>query len=129
MSGNLNAPLTNRERAAAAWAPEVPAWIGLLAGAADATSQRAVADRLGKSAGYVSRVINRAYAGDYAEAERQVRATFGAEEVTCPLPFGGAIPLRTCIRNRRRRTPANWMHLEHARACPGCPNNTDHEED
>lgn len=124
-----HAPATNREKAAAAWGPDAPAWVALLAGAADRTSQRAVAERLGRSSGYVSRVLSNSYPGDLAEAERQVRATFGGEEVVCPLPFGGPIPLRTCIRNRRRRTAANWMHLEHARVCPGCPNNTDHEED
>lgn len=129
MSSNPNVALTNRERATAAWGAEMPAWVGLLASAADATNQRLVAEKLGRSSGYVSRIINALYPGDLAEAERQVRAVFGAEEVICPLPFGGPIPLKTCIRNRRRARPANWMHLAHASACPSCPNNTDREED
>lgn len=129
MSGNLTVPLTNAERAAEAWGTDMPAWVALLASAADATSQRIVAEKLGKSNPYVSRILRNSYPGDLAEAERQVRAVFGAEEVVCPLPFGGPIPLKTCIRNRRRRSPANWMHLAHASACPSCPNNTDREED
>lgn len=129
MSGNLTAPLTNVERATEAWGADMPAWVALLAKAADATNQRMVAEKLGKSNPYVSRILRNTYPGDLAEAERQVRAVFGAEEVVCPLPHGGVISLRTCIRNRRRTKPLNWQQLDHARACPSCPNNTDREED
>ena len=126
MSSNLN----NRDKAVIAWAPAAPAWVLLLADACDRTSQRAAADRLGMSGGYVSRVVNRSYAGSYEEAERLVRATFGAEEVGCPLY--GTIQLKTCLRFRRRKgPPRNPMQIDHDRVCPGCPNNTDrpHEED
>lgn len=123
MSGNLN----NRERAAIAWAPEPPPWVLLLADACDRANQRQVGDRLGRSSGYVSRIISRSYAGSYAEAEVQVRAAFGAEEVMCPLY--GPMPLRTCIRNRRRERPANWLHVQFAQRCPDCPNNTDRNPD
>ena len=118
--------LTNLERATAAWGLSPPDWIALLARSCDATNQRLVADRLAKSSGYVSRVLSRTYAGDYAEAERQVRATFGAERVLCPV-FGD-MGLRTCITNRRRTRPANWAHVQLARTCPDCPNNTDATE-
>lgn len=119
--------LTNRDKASAAWAPDVPAWVLLLADSCDRTSQRIVGDQLGKSAGYVSRLINRSYAGSYPEAEQIVRARFGAEEVMCPL--FGTMPLKTCIRNRRRQRPANWAQVQLARACPDCPNNTDRPND
>ena len=69
MMGNLNIAATNLDRAIAAWGADLPEWVRLLADAADRTSQRAVADQLGKSAGYVSRLIRRDYAGSYAEAE------------------------------------------------------------
>lgn len=115
---------SNRDKAATAWAPDVPAWIAVLAEACDRTNQRAVAEQLGKSAGYVSRIINRSYAGSYPEAEQLIRATLSAEEIVCPLY--GQMPLKTCIRNRRRERSANWLHAQFARTCPTCPNNTDH---
>lgn len=118
---------TNRERAEAAWGSTPPEWIAVLARACDATNQRAVADRLGASSGYVSRILNNRYPGDLVEAERQVRAALGAERVTCPL-FGD-MALKTCIANRRRTRPANWAHVQYARTCPDCPNNTDRQED
>jgi len=121
---SLNASSTNAERAAAAWGENVPAWVQLLATACDADNQRMVGDRLNKSSGYISRLINRSYAGSYEEAERLVRAAYGGEEVTCPLY--GPIPLSSCMRARRRKTPArNTLHQQYAATCPTCPNNGD----
>jgi hypothetical protein len=115
---------TNLDRAAAAWGAEMPRWVRLLASACDTASQKFVADRLGKSGGYVSRLVNRSYAGSYEEAEKLVRAAYGDEDVACPL--WGAIPLASCIRNRRRKgPPRNALHHAHAATCPTCPNNSD----
>ena len=120
--------LSNLDRAIAAWGADMPAWVRLLASACDASNQKLVADRLSKSGGYVSRVINRSYAGSYEEAETIVRAAYGNEDVVCPL--WGAIPLSSCIRSRRRKgAPQNQAHLLHARTCPTCPNNTDRREE
>lgn len=118
---------TNLDRAQAAWGIAPPEWVALLARSCDATNQRVVADQLGVSSGYISRVLNNRYPGDLVEAERQVRATFGAERVACPL-FGD-MALKTCLKNRRRSAPANWAQVQLARACPDCPLNTDRQED
>lgn len=119
---------SNADRARAAWGADMPPWIGLLASACDASNQKAVAERLGKSGGYVSRVLNRNYAGSYEEAETIVRAAYGKEDVVCPI--WGPIPLASCIRNRRRKGPAqNQSQLAHARTCPSCPNNSDRREE
>lgn len=121
---SLNASSTNAERALAAWGDGMPAWVGLLATACDADNQRIVGERLGKSSGYISRLINRSYAGSYEEAERLVRATYGGEDVNCPL--FGPIPLASCMRARRRKGPArNQLQKQYAAACPTCTNNTD----
>ena len=121
---SLNASSTNAERAAAAWGEAMPAWVRLLANACDADNQRVVADRLNKSSGYISRLINRCYAGSYDEAERQVRAAYGGENVECPL--FGAIPLASCLRNRCRKGPArNQLHKQYAATCPTCSHNND----
>ena len=123
----LNTSSTNQERAVIAWGADMPAWVRLLASACDGTNQRVVGERLGKSSGYVSRLINRSYAGSYPEAERLVRATYGAEDVACPL--FGPIPLSSCMRNRRRKEPPRHQaHHQYAATCPGCPNNTDRED-
>ncbi|GAN14137.1 hypothetical protein I6G65_15995 [Sphingomonas paucimobilis] len=126
MFGNLN---NNRTKAVAAWGADAPAWVLVLADACDRTSQRGVADQLGKSSGYISRLINHSYAGSYPEAEQLVRATLADEDVVCPAY--GQMPLKTCIRNRRREKPVNWLHVQFARVCPTCPNNTDrpHEQE
>lgn len=124
MSVNLN----NSDRAISAWGVDMPSWVRLLAAACDQTNQRAVGDQLGKSSGYVSRLINRNYAGSYVEAETIVRARFGSEYVDCPVM--GEIPLRGCVRNRRREGPArNHLHQLWAKHCPNCVFNTDREED
>lgn len=122
MASNPN--ITNLARAAAAWGDDMPAWVRLLASACDAANQRVVGERLGKSNGYISRLINRSYAGSYPEAEKIVRAAYGGEDVVCPL--WGPIPLSSCLRARRRKgPPRNQLHLQYAAACPTCPNNSD----
>lgn len=124
MRASLASALSNVDRARTSWGADMPAWVGLLASACDAANQRSVADRLGRSGGYVSRVLNRSYAGSYDEAETIVRAAFGNEDVVCPI--WGAIPLASCLRNRRRRgVPQNQAQLLFARTCPTCPMNTD----
>lgn len=116
--------LGNVERARIAWGSDVPRWVLLLAQACDATSQRAAAERIGKSSPYVSRILRREYNGDYAEAEKLVRAAWGGEDVICPL--WGAIPLANCMSARRREAPpTSRVHHIHLRACPTCPNNSD----
>ncbi len=120
-------PLTNIDRAERAWGATMPEWVRLLATACDRTSQNAVGAKLGKSSGYVSRVINGNYNGDLREAEGLVRATFGSETVQCPVM--GPIPLASCRQNRRRKgTAVNLLHRLWARHCPDCPNNTDRAE-
>ena len=115
---------TNLETAIAAWGADMPDYIRLLATACDRTSQRLVAERLGKSNPYVSRIINRRYAGSYGEAETLIRAAYGADQVDCPLY--GEIPLASCVHNRRRKPPfVNSMQHRFASTCPSCAFNTD----
>jgi hypothetical protein len=123
MSGNLNKDQTNVDRARAAW-PDTPQWVLLLAAACDLTNQRAAGERIGKSSGYVSRVLSNTYAGNMAEAEKLVRAAWGAETVACPL--WGDIPLSSCMAHRRRSAPPRTqVHHLYRSTCPACPNNTD----
>lgn len=124
MSGKQVSLPTNLAAAAKAWGADMPNWVRLLASACDASNQRDVGTKLGKSSGYISKLINRNYPGDMDEAERLVRATFGNEDVVCPL--WGPIPLSSCMRARRRKgLPRNQSHRLHRQHCPTCPINTD----
>jgi hypothetical protein len=116
--------VANIDTARTAWGEDMPPYVRLLASACDASNQRKVADRLGRSGGWVSRVINRKYGGSYEEAETIVLAAFGNEGVVCPV--FGAIPLASCVRSRRRKAPPqNQSHRWLAATCPTCPNNSD----
>lgn len=122
MASNLNT--SNLERAQAAWGDAMPAWVRLLATTCDMSNQRSASDRLNLSSGTISKVVNRKYPGSYEEMERKVRATFGGEDVNCPL--FGPIPLTSCMRARRRKgPPRNQLHHQYAAACPDCTNNSD----
>lgn len=117
--------LTNIERATAAWGDSMPAWVRLLAAAADATNQRKAGEKINRNASYVSRILNRDYAGSYEEAERLVRAAWGNEDVLCPI-WNDSIPLASCMNNRRRKgAPKNTFEHLYTVNCPRCPNNTD----
>ena len=125
---------SNLLAAIAGWGQDMPPWVRLLASTCDTASQRAVGQRLGKSSGYISRILSNTYTGNMDEAERLVRSTFGAEDVHCPV-WTDSIPLASCMSNRRRKRPAqNSAQRAYARICPGCSNNTDgavssHEEE
>mgnify|MGYP000964129660 CR=1 FL=1 len=124
MSVNVNATTANIRRASAAWGAAMPRWVRLLASACDAGNQRSVGDRLGKSSGYISRLISNTYTGSLEEAERLIRAAYGNEDVVCPL--WGSIPLASCMTARRRKQPpTNQQHRLYRAHCPHCPNNSD----
>lgn len=121
---SLNQKNSNIDNALLAWGEGIPEWVKTLAIACDKTSQRSVGARLGYCSATISKVINRKYPGGYGEIGQLVRVIYGQEDVDCPL--FGAIPLASCIRNRRRKAPpANHLHIQFAQSCPDCPNNTD----
>jgi hypothetical protein len=115
----------DRQRLAAAWGDKPPRYIQILADACDRDSQRKVADRLGKSSGYISRVLYNNYAGSMAEAEKQILAAYTGDRVEC-LIWPDPIPRASCLRNRRRAgPPRNQFHITYDRVCPTCPMNED----
>lgn len=116
----------NRRTALAAWGDPLPRWIAVLARACDDANQRQVAQKLGKSSGYISRVLSKTYTGDMAEAERLVLASLASDRVDCPF-WGRPIPLSSCMRARRRQHPRGEIMIAHKRACDACPLNTDQE--
>lgn len=119
---------TNLSNAREAWGADFPAWVELLATYADRNGQKAAGAKIGRSGGYVSRVVRRNYTGSYAEAEQLVVARLGDGNVVCP-EFG-EISRASCLRNRRRTAPpTNFLQRRFSEACPACPLNPDIQED
>jgi hypothetical protein len=120
--------VSNADRARDAWGTSLPRYIAMLASECDKSTQNAVAVKLQRSSGYISRLLSRTYTGSWTEAESLVLGAFSEDTVTCPM--FGAIALKTCLRARRRKgNPINIVHRQYAQACPTCPNNSDRKED
>ncbi|MEO1000093.1 MAG: hypothetical protein AAFW69_05760 [Pseudomonadota bacterium] len=110
------------ETAKACWGPEVPDWIMALARACAASSQRRVADRLGRSGSLVNAVLRRRYKGDLEGFEARVRGAYMAATVTCPAL--GQMPVDVCQDwqvKSARLVSANALRVRMYRACRTCP--------
>ncbi len=110
--------------AISSWGRAMPRWIQVLAEACDASSQKRVADLLGISSAYVSRLLSNTYGADTAKAEQLVLANFTSDRVPCPF-WRSSIPLSSCQRARRRQAPQGEIFMSLKRACERCPHNTD----
>jgi hypothetical protein len=116
--------VSNISKASDAWGPDMPRWISLLADAADRLGQKAAGAAIGRSGGFVSRVLRNDYPGNLGRSEALTVARFGSASVDCP-EFGD-IPHESCRSNRRRKgPPANFLQRRFADACPTCPHNPD----
>lgn len=123
----MNRDMTNIERAAKAWGPDMPNYVRLLAEAADKLGQRGAGALIDRSSSNVSRILNAKYNAAYDEVEKLVLAAMGADKVHCPV--FGSIPFSSCIRNRRRKAvPVNFLQRQFAEACPTCLHNNDVEQ-
>lgn len=114
------------ETARVAWADRggAPDWIEALAQACDASTQSAVAERLGRSAGLISQVLRCKYPGDMAGVEDAVRGAFMAATIECPAL--GTLPTDECQQWRARSKTfvnTNSLRVRMYRACHRCPRN------
>ena len=123
MSIKVNGPLTNLERAAAAWNGVPPAWVRALAQACDASNQRAVAEVCGfPSHPEVGRIVRREHTGSYAEAEARVRAALKvpdqAAAIASPAPAPAPAPAANLAKAIAAwgTEPPRWVRLL-AQAC------------
>lgn len=106
------------------WGDAPPDWILCLRRQCAASSQRQVAEKLGRSAGLVSQVLSRSYKGDMAGVEDAVRGAFMDATVTCPAL--GILPTDECQAWRRKaRTGVrtNALRVRMLNACQTCPRN------
>lgn len=107
--------------ARAAWEPQVPDWIVVLARACDSSSQARVAADLGRSPSLVNQVLKGRYKGDLSAVEARVRGIFMGSERACPAL--GRIKLNQCQDWRekaRRFTNTNGQRVRMFRACNAC---------
>ena len=111
--------------ARASWGTDLPDWIARLASECEATSQSAVAKRLGRSASLISTVLRSKYPGDMAAVEDIVRGALMSATVSCPVR--GDMPTHVCRSWReksKRFAGNNAERVTMYRACNRCPRNT-----
>lgn len=111
------------------WGAPAPDWVEALARECAGSTQRKVAERLGRSAGLISQVLRQTYKGDMAGVEDAVRGAFMGQTVDCPAL--GLIPTDACqIWRKRSRDFAsvNPLRVRMFRACAACPRNQTQKE-
>ncbi|WP_041529055.1 hypothetical protein [Pelagibacterium halotolerans] len=107
------------DKAVLAWG-DAPDWIVELAVLVDQVGLKAAGARVGYSAGAISQVINRKYAGDIGAVEREVRAAVLAPTVECPVL--DTISREDCLSYQAKpfsSASARSALLHHA--CKTCP--------
>jgi hypothetical protein len=101
--------------------------INLLREAVAASSQAAVARRIGRSAASINQILKGNYAGNPDGILERVSAEFGGAEVDCPVM--GRIPLSHCIENRQIKfMPTNHQRVRLSKECPQCGNNPNRDQ-
>jgi hypothetical protein len=94
-----------------------------LEAACKATSQAAVADRLGVSATTISHVRNGKYRGSLTTVEQRIRGVLLKQSVSCPVL--GEIKNHICLEHQNRPQKfamVNAQYMKMFRACrSGCP--------
>ncbi|WP_353428727.1 hypothetical protein [Paracoccus denitrificans] len=110
--------------ARAAWGADMPDWILRLAQECASSTQRRVAEKLGRSAGLISQVLRAKYPGDMASIEDAVRGAFMHATVECPAL--GTLPTDECQAWRKKARSGvrtNALRVRMVNACLKCPRN------
>lgn len=110
--------------ARAAWGADMPDWIQRLAQECASSTQRRVAEKLGRSAGLISQVLRAKYPGDMASIEDAVRGAFMHATVECPAL--GILPTDECQAWRKKARSGvrtNALRVRMINACLKCPRN------
>ena len=99
---------------------ERPDWIQALDEACKASSQGAVARRLGVSSSAVCAMLKGTYQADTYRMETRVRGALMAETVECPLL--GELPTDQCVEEQGMGFHLNPHRASLYIACKTCPN-------
>lgn len=102
--------------------------IDALRAACAASSQKAVAERIGYSTATVSQVLSGTYKGDLNRVYSAIEGAYLAAVVACPIL--GELPQQECLRHQRQPfNPSNPMRVRLYRACHAtCPNRYQKED-
>jgi len=97
-------------------------WLTVLTRECSATSQQAVAKRMGLSGATINQVLKGKYKGNLRRIQSRVEGAFMAARVDCPVI--GDIPRDQCIthQQRRRFAATNPLRVQLHKTCPTCPN-------
>lgn len=112
----------NLDVAQAAWNSAAPEWVLALAKAADATSQVAVAEKLGVSPAAVNQVLRNRYGAGTHRIQQRVSGVLMAATVACPAL--GQLAVDLCQENQDRARDFKDTSSHRAlmrRACRECP--------
>lgn len=117
-------PPTPLEIAREAWGEPLPDWVETLAIACGRSSQKRVAEALGRSGAVISQVLRKSYPASMAGIEERVRGVYLNGTVACPAL--GELPVNEC-QDWREKTRifavGNPLRARMNRACPTCPRN------
>ena len=98
-------------------------WLSALREACAASTQAALARRLGVSATMVNQALKGTYKGDLSRLKALVEADLLAHTVDCPAI--GEMPKKNCLEHQARQRPFATVNAYYAklyRACrSGCP--------
>src|SRR5699024_6948847 len=98
---------------------ETPDWIAELEAACRATSQAAVARRLGVSSGAISALLAGKYKADTASMQQRVEGVLMGRTVACPVL--GELRRDRCLEFQSRKFAAtNPLRVRLAEACRVC---------
>lgn len=112
------------DTARAAWGADLPDWVEIMAVECGKTSQRVVADKLGRSTAVISQVLSHKYPADMKRIEERVRGVFLDAVIECPGM--GEMPLQSCQDWREKAkvfAVGNPTRVRMYRACAGCARN------
>lgn len=107
-----------------AWGDSAPDWVRILAEACAASSQSAVAKKIGYSAPTISAVLGNTYKGALPKVATAVRWHLGGDTVSCPML--GDIRKTECLDWQGKPYAVTSSHrVAMYRACRGgCPHSS-----
>lgn len=110
--------------ARAAWGEGIPTWVEALAVECSRSTQKAVAQKLNRSAAVISNVLRNKYEGSVSAIEELFMGAFLNIRVECPEL--GLLPVNECQHWRhkgRSFASGNPLRVRMFRACTHCPRN------
>ncbi len=112
------------EKATFAWGEDMPQAVRDLAIECDASSQNAVAKRIGRSGAAISQVLSNSYQGDLKAVLTDVESLLAGEQWDCCLPYKSTISALDCRKiSKCKLNATSPLSIRNYRACKQCPNN------